>query len=63
MLDPNKIVEQRKQKKQLKKERVEQAEQTSIDVEVINNSVSEDSKLNWFTKNRIICIKTKSKTF
>ena len=50
MLDPNKIVEQRKQKKQLKKERVEQAEQTSIDVEVINNSVSEDSKLTGLQK-------------
>ena len=50
MLDPNKIVEQRKQKKQLKKERVEQAEQTSIDVEVINNSVSADSKLTGLQK-------------
>ena len=50
MLDPNKIVEQRKQKKQLKKERVEQAEQTSIDVEVINNSVSTDSKLTGLQK-------------
>ena len=50
MLDPNKIIEQRKQKKQLKKERVEQAEQTSIDVEVINNSVSADSKLTGLQK-------------
>ncbi len=50
MLDTKKIVEQRKQKKQLKKERVEQAEQTSIDVEVINNSVSTDSKLTGLQK-------------
>jgi hypothetical protein len=44
MIDPKKIVEQRKQKEQLKKDRVEQSELTSTDIEGINNSVTEDQK-------------------
>jgi hypothetical protein len=44
MVDPKKIVEQRKQKEQLKKDRVEQSELTSTDIEGINNSVTEDQK-------------------
>jgi len=41
---PKKIVEQRKQKVQLKKDRVEQEELTSTDIEGINNAVAEDQK-------------------
>ena len=44
MIDPKKIVEQRKQKVQLKKDRVEQEELTSTDIEGINNAVAEDQK-------------------
>ena len=44
MIDPKKIVEQRKQKEQLKKDRVEQSELTSTDIEGINNAVTEDQK-------------------
>ena len=44
MIDPKKIIEQRKQKEQLKKDRVEQAELTSTDIEGINNAVAEDQK-------------------
>ena len=44
MIDPKKIVEQRKQKEQLKKDRVEQSELTSTDIEGINNAVAEDQK-------------------
>lgn len=44
MVDPKKVVEQRKQKVQLKKDRVEQAELTSTDIEGINNAVTEDQK-------------------
>jgi len=41
---PEIVVEQRKQKEQLKKDRVEQAELTSTDIEGINNAVAEDQK-------------------
>ena len=41
---PQEIVEQRKQKEQLKKDRVEQSELTSTDIEGINNAVAEDQK-------------------
>ena len=44
MIDPKKVIEQRKQKVQLKKNRVEQAELTSTDIEGINNAVAEDQK-------------------
>ena len=44
MIDPKKIVEQRKQKEQLKKDRVEQSELISTDIEGINNAVTEDQK-------------------
>ena len=44
MIDPKKVVEQRKQKLQLKKDRVEQEELTSTDIEGINNAVTEDQK-------------------
>ena len=44
MIDPKKIIEQRKQKEQLKKDRVEQSELTSTDIEGINDSVAEDQK-------------------
>ena len=44
MINPKKIVEQRKQKEQLKKNRVEQSELTSTDIEGINDSVAEDQK-------------------
>jgi len=44
MIDPKKIIEQRKQKEQLKKDRVEQSELTSTDIEDINDSVAEDQK-------------------
>jgi len=42
--NPKKIVEQRVEKEQLKKDRVEQNELTSTDIVVINNSVTENSK-------------------
>jgi hypothetical protein len=41
---PEVVVEQRKQKVQLKKDRVEQSELTSTDIEGINNAVTEDQK-------------------
>ena len=41
---PEVVVEQRKQKEQLKKDRVEQSELTSTDIEGINNAVAEDQK-------------------
>ena len=41
---PEVIVEQRKQKEQLKKDRIEQSELTSTDIEGINNAVTEDQK-------------------
>jgi len=41
---PQEVVEQRKQKEQLKKDRVEQSELTSTDIEGINNAVAEDQK-------------------
>ena len=44
MIDPKKVIEQRKQKVQLKKDRVEQSELTSTDIEGINNAVTEDQK-------------------
>ncbi len=44
MIDPKKVIEQRKQKVQLKKDRVEQEELTSTDIEGINNAVTEDQK-------------------
>ena len=44
MIDPKKVIEQRKQKVQLKKDRVEQEELTSTDIEGINNAVAEDQK-------------------
>ena len=44
MIDPKKVIEQRKQKEQLKKDRVEQSELTSTDIEGINNAVAEDQK-------------------
>ena len=62
MIDPKKIVEQRKQKVQLKKDRVEQEELTSTDIEGINNAVAEDQKPKRFTKVRFFSPKTKSKT-
>ena len=43
-LDPKKIVEDRIQKVQLKKDRVDQSELVATDVEVINNAVAEDQK-------------------
>lgn len=42
---PQEVVEQRKQKEQLKKDRVEQEELTSTDIEGINNAVAEDQNL------------------
>lgn len=42
--NPKKIVEDRIQRVQLKKDRVEQSELVSTDVEVINNAVAEDQK-------------------
>ena len=41
---PEVVVEQRKQKEQLKQDRIEQAELTSTDIEGINNAVAEDQK-------------------
>ncbi len=41
---PQEVIEQRKQKEQLKKDRVEQSELVATDVEVINNAVAEDQK-------------------
>lgn len=41
---PQEVVEQRKQKEQLKKDRVDQSELVATDVEVINNAVAEDQK-------------------
>lgn len=44
MVDPKKIVEQRKQKEQLKKDRVEQAELSTPDTEAYDNAIPEDQK-------------------
>ncbi len=41
---PQEVVKQRKEKEQLKKDRVKQSELTSTDIEGINNSVAEDQK-------------------
>ena len=41
---PREVVKQRKIKEQLKKDRVEQSELTSTDIEGINNAVTEDQK-------------------
>ena len=41
---PKVVVKERKQKEQLKKDRVEQEELTSTDIEGINNAVAEDQK-------------------
>ena len=43
-LDPKKIVENRLQRVQLKKNKVDQAELMAVDIEAINNSVAEDQK-------------------
>lgn len=43
-LKPQEVVEQRKQKEQLKKNRVEQSELVSTDIDGINNAVVEDQK-------------------
>jgi len=44
MIDPKKIIEQRKQKEQLKKDRVEQAELSTPDTEAYDDAIPEDQK-------------------